>query len=73
MTKVRVIVCEYEKCVSSTNYESAYFSNVCVYLFLGTPLVRSPVLGHQDLDLYKLFKIVSKMKGMNKVLIIKSM
>ena len=26
-----------------------------------------PVLGHRDLDLYKLFKIVSKMKGMDKV------
>ncbi|CAB4030971.1 AT-rich interactive domain-containing 4B-like isoform X2, partial [Paramuricea clavata] len=33
----------------------------------GTPLLRSPVLGHRDLDLYKLFKIVSKMKGMDKV------
>ena len=36
-------------------------------LYLGTPLLRSPVLGHRDLDLYKLFKIVSKMKGMDKV------
>ena len=41
----------------------AYF--LCPYL--GTPLVRSPVLGHRDLDLYKLYKIVSKMNGMDKV------
>lgn len=38
-------------------------------LYLGTPLVRAPVLGHRDLDLFKLFKIVSKMKGMDKVCI----
>lgn len=25
------------------------------------------MLGHRDLDLYKLYKIVSKMKGMDKV------
>ena len=29
--------------------------------------MRSPVLGHRDLDLYKLFKIVSQMNGMDKV------
>lgn len=38
-----------------------------LFLYLGTPLQRSPVLGHRDLDLYKLFKIVSKMNGMDKV------
>lgn len=33
----------------------------------GTPITRPPVLGNQDLDLYKLYKIVQEHGGMEKV------
>lgn len=35
--------------------------------FLGTPITRPPVLGNQDLDLHKLYKIVQEHGGMEKV------
>lgn len=35
--------------------------------FIGTPITRPPVLGNQDLDLYKLYKIVQEHGGMEKV------
>lgn len=33
----------------------------------GTPITRPPVLGNQDLDLFKLYKIVQEHGGMEKV------
>ena len=39
-------------------------------IFLGTPITRHPVLGNQDLDLHKLYKIVQEHGGMEKVTIV---
>ena len=36
---------------------------------LGTPISRPPVLGNQDLDLHRLYKIVQENGGMEKVAI----
>ena len=38
-------------------------------IILGTPISRPPVLGNQDLDLHKLYKIVQEHGGMEKVAI----
>ena len=41
--------------------------NVTSLVFLGTPIVRPPVLGNQDLNLHKLYNLVKDIGGMEKV------
>ena len=47
-----------------------FFTLSLLFVFiLGTPISRPPVLGNQDLDLHRLYKIVQEHGGMEKVAI----
>ena len=40
---------------------------LCVYAYLGTPMIRQPTLAQRDLDLFRLYHLVKDNGGMDKV------
>lgn len=63
--KMAFICCKHDVCTIATIFIDS--KSVIRYTILGTPINKGPSIGTKDLNLYKLFKVVQKCGGYNRV------